>query len=171
MLTHAMSIPQLAPILAVLVALGVGIDYALFIVSRYRDALSRLRPPEEAVVEALTPAGRAVLFAGCTVMISVLGMLLMGLSFLYGLAVGTSIAVLVAVTAALTLLPALLGFLGFNVDKLSVLPAGSKHRRAPELLARTVSEALGLPDEAGGNTPRALAEVLARSARKEAGAS
>src|SRR5207248_9428775 len=71
-------------------------------------------------VEALTTAGRAVLFAGCTVMISVLGMLLMGLNFLYGLAVGTSIAVAVAVAAALTLLPALLGFLGFNVDKLSV---------------------------------------------------
>jgi RND superfamily putative drug exporter len=122
-LARFMTTPEFTPQVATMIGLGVGIDYALFIVSRYRDALARLRPPEDAVVEAITTAGRAVLFAGCTVMISVLGMLLMGLSFLYGLAVGTSIAVLVAVAAALTLLPALLGFLGFNVDKLSV------HRR------------------------------------------
>jgi RND superfamily putative drug exporter len=120
LISHLISVPQFSTQLASMIGIGVGIDYALFIVSRYRDALARLRPPEEAVVEALTTAGRAVLFAGCTVMISVLGMLLMGLNFLYGLAVGTSIAVLVAVAAALTLLPALLGFLGFNVDKLSI---------------------------------------------------
>ena len=119
-LARFMNTPEFTPQVATMIGLGVGIDYALFIVSRYRDALSRLRPPEDAVVEALTTAGRAVLFAGCTVMISVLGMMLMGLNFLYGLAVGTSIAVAVAVGAALTLLPALLGFLGFNVDKLSV---------------------------------------------------
>ena len=119
-LARFMNTPEFTPQVATMIGLGVGIDYALFIVSRYRDALARLRPPEDAVVEALTTAGRAVLFAGCTVMISVLGMLLMGLNFLYGLAVGTSLAVAVAVGAALTLLPALLGFLGFNVDKLSI---------------------------------------------------
>jgi len=119
-LARFMNTPEFTPQVATMIGLGVGIDYALFIVSRYRDALARLRPPEDAVVEAITTAGRAVLFAGCTVMISVLGMMLMGLNFLYGLAVGTSIAVLVAVAAALTLLPALLGFLGFNVDKLSI---------------------------------------------------
>ena len=119
-LARFMSTPDFTVQVASMIGLGVGIDYALFIVSRYRDALSRLRPPEDAVVEALTTAGRAVLFAGCTVMISVLGMLLMGLSFLYGLAVGTSIAVAISVAAALTLLPALLGFIGFNIDKLSV---------------------------------------------------
>jgi RND superfamily putative drug exporter len=115
-----MSTPDFTVQVASMIGLGVGIDYALFIVSRYRDALSRLRPPEDAVVEAITTAGRAVLFAGCTVMISTLGMLLMGLSFLHGLAVGTSLAVLISVGAALTLLPALLGFIGFNIDKLSV---------------------------------------------------
>jgi RND superfamily putative drug exporter len=119
-LARVVTTPEFTPQVATMIGLGVGIDYALFIVSRYRDALARLRPPEDAVVEALTTAGRAVLFAGCTVMISVLGMLLMGLEFLYGLAVGTSVTVLIAVTAALTLLPALLGFLGFNVDKLSI---------------------------------------------------
>ena len=119
-LARFMSTPDFTPQVASMIGLGVGIDYALFIVSRYRDALSRLRPPADAVVEAITTAGRAVLFAGMTVMISVLGMLLMGMSFLYGMAVGTSIAVAVAVAAALTLLPALLGFIGFNIDKLSI---------------------------------------------------
>ncbi len=119
-LARFMSTPDFTVQVASMIGLGVGIDYALFIVSRYRDALARLRPPEDAVVEALTTSGRAVLFAGCTVMISVLGMLLMGLPFLYGLAVGTSIAVALAVAAALTLLPALLGFIGFNINKFSI---------------------------------------------------
>ena len=119
-LARFMSTPDFTPQVASMIGLGVGIDYALFIVSRYRDALSRLQPPAEAVVEAITTAGRAVLFAGMTVMISVLGMLLMGMSFLYGMAVGTSIAVAIAVAAALTLLPAMLGFIGFKIDKLSI---------------------------------------------------
>ena len=119
-LARFVTTPDFSTQVASMIGLGVGIDYALFIVSRYRDALARLRPPEEAVVEAITTAGRAVLFAGCTVMISVLGMLLMGLSFLNGLAVGTSLAVAIAVAAALTLLPALLGFIGFKIDKWSV---------------------------------------------------
>jgi RND superfamily putative drug exporter len=108
------------PQVATMIGLGVGIDYALFIVTRYRDALGRRGSPEEAVAEAISTAGRAVAFAGCTVMISVLGMFLMGLDFLYGMALGTALAVLVAVAAALTLLPALLGFLGHNIDKLRV---------------------------------------------------
>jgi len=119
-LSRVITTPDFTTQIASMIGLGVGIDYALFIVSRYRDALSRLRPPEDAVVEAITTSGRAVLFAGMTVMISVLGMLLMGLSFLHGLAFGTSLAVAIAVSAALTLLPALLGFIGFNIDKLSV---------------------------------------------------
>jgi RND superfamily putative drug exporter len=120
LMARFMDTPDFTTQVASMIGIGVGIDYALFIVSRYRDALARLRPPEEAVVEAVTTAGRAVLFAGCTVMISVLGMLLMGLPFLYGMAVGTSIAVAISVAAALSLLPALLGFIGFNIDKLSV---------------------------------------------------
>jgi putative drug exporter of the RND superfamily len=119
-LARFMDTPDFSTQVASMIGIGIGIDYALFIVSRYRDALARLRPPEDAVVEAITTAGRAVLFAGCTVMISVLGMLLMGLPFLYGMAVGTSIAVAISVAAALSLLPALLGFIGFNIDKLSV---------------------------------------------------
>jgi RND superfamily putative drug exporter len=115
--------PDFAPQVATMIGLGVGIDYALFIVTRYRGALERGATPETAVVEAMTTSGRAVMFAGCTVMISLLGMLVMRLSFLDGLAVGTSLAVAIAVAAALTLLPALLGFVGTNVNRLRI------HRR------------------------------------------
>jgi RND superfamily putative drug exporter len=115
--------PDFAPQVATMIGLGVGIDYALFIVTRYRAALERGGTPETAVVEAMTTSGRAVMFAGCTVMISLLGMLVMRLSFLDGLAVGTSLAVAIAVAAALTLLPALLGFVGTNVNRLRI------HRR------------------------------------------
>jgi putative drug exporter of the RND superfamily len=122
--------PDFTVQVASMVGIGVGIDYALFIVTRYREALRRRGPERspghvhDAVVEAIDTAGRAVLFAGVTVMISLMGMFLMGLSFLYGLAVGTSTAVLVAVLAALTLLPALLATVGYRLDRLSI------HRRA-----------------------------------------
>ena len=112
--------PDFSPQVATMIGLGVGIDYALFIVTRYRDALSRGASPERAVTEAISTAGRAVVFAGCTVVISLLGMFLMGLDFLHGLALGTSFSVAVAVAAAVTLLPALLGFLGTNINRLRV---------------------------------------------------
>jgi len=119
-LANVFTTPDFAPQVAAMIGLGVGIDYALFIVTRYREALHRTNSPEASVVEAMTTAGRAVVFAGFTVMVSVLGMLLMGLNFLHGLAVGTSFAVVVAVLAAITLLPALLGFVGFTIDKFKV---------------------------------------------------
>ena len=103
-----------------MIGIGVGIDYSLFIVTRYREALHRTQSPEAAVVEAINTSGRAVVFAGFTVMVSVLGMFLMGLDFLHGLALGTSLAVVIAMLAAITLLPALLGFVGFTIDKLRV---------------------------------------------------
>ena len=112
--------PSFAPQVAAMIGIGVGIDYALFIVTRYRAALHRTGSPEAAVIEAMNSSGRAVVFAAFTVMISVLGMILMGLSFLHGLAVGTSLAVVIAMLAAITLLPALLGFVGFTVDRFTV---------------------------------------------------
>ena len=118
--------PDFAAQMAAMIGLGVGIDYALFIVTRYREAVRRGAGPEAAIAEAIGTAGRAVTFAGMTVMISLLGMFLMGLPFLYGLAVGTATAVAVAVLAAVTLLPALLGYLGRHLDRLSV------HRRLPD---------------------------------------
>jgi RND superfamily putative drug exporter len=116
-IANVFTTPDFAAQVATMIGIGVGIDYALFIVTRYRDALHRTQSPEAAVLEALNTSGRAVVFAGSTVMISVLGMFLMGLPFLHGLAVGISLAVAIAVLAALTLLPALLGFVGFNIDR------------------------------------------------------
>ncbi len=98
--------------LALLIGLGVGIDYALFIVTRYRQGLLRGLGREDAVVESLDTSGRAVLFAGMIVCIAMLGMFALGVSFLYGVAIAASIAVAFTVLAALTLLPALLGFFG-----------------------------------------------------------
>jgi RND superfamily putative drug exporter len=108
------------PQVAAMIGIGVGIDYALFIITRYRAALDRGTDREDAVAEAMGTAGRAVVFAGCTVVISLLGMFLMGLSFLHGLAVGTSCAVLVAVLAAVTLVPAMLGIAGRRIDSLHI---------------------------------------------------
>ena len=119
-LANVLSTPDFAPQVAAMIGIGVGIDYALFIVTRYRNALHRPSSPEAAVIEAMNTSGRAVVFAGVTVMISVLGILLMGLPFLHGLAVGTSLAVFVAVLAAITLLPALLGFAGTSIDRFRV---------------------------------------------------
>ncbi len=121
--TGIIDTPDFTVEVASMVGVGVGIDYALFIVTRYREALARTKDPESAVVEAIATAGRAVLFAGSTVVISLMGMFLMGLSFLYGLALGTATAVVVAVAAALTLLPAMLGFAGHKLDRWSI------HRR------------------------------------------
>jgi RND superfamily putative drug exporter len=122
---NVFSTPDFTAQVASMIGIGVGIDYALFIVTRYRDALDRGTEREDAVVEAISTAGRAVVFAGCTVMVSILGMFLMGIEFLDGLAVGVSLAVAIAVVAAVTLLPALLGFIGKGIDRLRV----RRHRR------------------------------------------
>ena len=111
-------VPTFGTELAAMIGIGVGIDYALFIVTRYRQGLHDGLDPEASVALALTTAGRAVLFAGCTVVISLLGMLLLGLQFIYGLAFGAIAAVVLVMAAALTLLPAVLGFCGHAIDRL-----------------------------------------------------
>ncbi|MDQ3898851.1 MAG: MMPL family transporter [Actinomycetota bacterium] len=120
LLAHVVNVPNFTPIVAAMIGIGVGIDYALFIVTRYRQGLRNGHDPEQATVAAIGTAGRAVLFAGTTVIISVLGMLLMGLPFLQGVAVGSAAAVLVAMLASVTLLPAMLGFTGRTIDRLKV---------------------------------------------------
>ncbi|MFZ9482924.1 MAG: MMPL family transporter [Ilumatobacteraceae bacterium] len=110
------SMPEFSTQMSAMIGLGVGIDYALFIVTRYREALREGFEPEGAVVRAVDTSGRAVLFAGITVMVSLLGLFVVGLSFVRGLAVAGAIAVLVMVVASLTLLPALLGFVGRSID-------------------------------------------------------
>jgi RND superfamily putative drug exporter len=114
-LTHATSVVDFAPILGALIGLGVGIDYALFIVTRHRRGLQSGLTPEEAVVTAINTSGRAVLFAGTTVCIALLGILVLGVTFLNGLAIASALVVVFTVAAAVTLLPAMLGVFGMRV--------------------------------------------------------
>lgn len=116
LLSRIIEMPDFTIQLAAMIGLGVGIDYALFIVTRYREHLHRGETPEQATISAIDTAGRAVMFAGITVIISLMGMFLMGLSFVRGLAIGASLAVLMTMIASVTLLPALLGFAGHKIE-------------------------------------------------------
>jgi RND superfamily putative drug exporter len=118
--THAIDIADFAPQLAAMIGLGVGIDYALFIVTRFRSGIAAGLEVREAVVQSVDTSGRAVLFAGVTVMVALLGMLLMGVSFLYGVAISASLAVFFTMLASLTLLPALLAIVGGRIDSLRI---------------------------------------------------
>ncbi|GGN75794.1 membrane protein [Streptomyces albiflavescens] len=112
LLGHAMTVADFAPMLGMLIGLGVGIDYALFIVTRHRRGLKRGLPVAEAARNAVATTGRAVVFAGATVCIALLGMLILRLSFLNGVAIAASLTVVLTVAASVTLLPALLSFIG-----------------------------------------------------------
>jgi RND superfamily putative drug exporter len=115
LLSHVFSVASFATILGVLIGLGVGVDYALLIVTRHRNGLKAGRSVEDATVNAINTAGRAVFFAGVTVCIALLGQFALGVSFLYGIAVCAAITVALTMLASLTLLPALLGFVGPKV--------------------------------------------------------
>jgi RND superfamily putative drug exporter len=114
-LTHAISVASWVPQVAIIVALGVGVDYALFIVSRHRNGLLAGQTPEDAAVTALNTSGRAVLLAGLTVCVALLGLFALQVSSLYGVAVTVALVVGLTMVASLTLLPAMLGFLGPKV--------------------------------------------------------
>ncbi len=124
--THVFDTAQFAPQLAAMIGLGVGIDYALFILTRFRNGLDEGLEPRDASIAAVDTAGRAVLFAGVTVIISLMGMLLLGISFLYGVAMSAALAVLFTMIAALTLLPALLTIAGRRVDRLRIPGLGKR---------------------------------------------
>jgi RND superfamily putative drug exporter len=109
LLSNVITVPEDTTFLGLMIGLGVGIDYALFIVTRYREAVHQGYPAREAVGLAMSTAGRAVVFAGATVVISMLGLLVVGLGWLTGMGVGISITVLATMVTSLTLLPALLG--------------------------------------------------------------
>ncbi|WP_406725365.1 MMPL family transporter [Streptomyces sp. GD-15H] len=114
LLGHVMTVADFAPMLGMLIGLGVGIDYALFIVTRHRRGLKRGLSVTEAATEAVATTGRAVVFAGATVCIALLGMLILRLNFLNGVAVAASLTVVLTVAASVTLLPALLSFIGMR---------------------------------------------------------
>ena len=127
LVVHAINMPSFSNQAVAMIGIGVGIDYALLIVTRYREGLHDGLGPEDATVRAIDTAGRSVVFAGCTVIVAVMGMFTIGLDMIRGLAVGVSIGVLMTMLAAVTLLPAILGFVGRNIDKL-----GLPHRRRGE---------------------------------------
>ena len=117
MLTKVLAVPEFTPLIATLIGIGVGIDYSLLIVTRYRAALHQGMEPRDAVALAIDTSGRAVLFAGITVVISLAGLFMMNLDFMRSVALGAMAAVLMTLLAALTLLPALLGFVGWSIDR------------------------------------------------------
>ncbi|MFF1694272.1 MMPL family transporter [Streptomyces sp. NPDC058257] len=148
LLSHVTDIPEVAPLLGSLIGLGVGIDYALFIVTRHRRGILRGMEPEKSAVQALNTSGRAVLFAGGTVCIALAGMLVMNMRFLDGVVIAASLTVVLSVLAAVTLLPSLLGLLGPRVLS----------RRQRRRLAATGPE----PAEASGLAARWSAYVQKR---------
>ncbi|MCX5531153.1 MMPL family transporter [Streptomyces sp. NBC_00006] len=133
LLGHAMTVADFAPMLGMLVGLGVGIDYALFIVTRHRKGLKRGLPVAEAAERAVATTGRAVVFAGATVCIALLGMLMLGLSFLNGVAIAASVTVLLTVAASVTLLPGLLSFIGMRALSRRERRRLADHGPEPEL--------------------------------------
>jgi RND superfamily putative drug exporter len=128
--SNVFSTASFAPELAAMIGLGVGIDYALFILTRFRNGLDEGLEPQPAAIASVNTAGRAVLFAGITVIISLMGMLLLGISFLYGVAIAAAIAVLFTMIAALTLLPALLTLVGRRIDRLRIPGLGKRNPEA-----------------------------------------
>jgi putative drug exporter of the RND superfamily len=192
LITLFVDTPDFAPAVAGLIGIGVGIDYSLLILTRFRSALAGGAEVRDALVEAISTAGRSVIVAGLTVVISMFGLFFMGVSFLYGVALSASLAVLVVVIAAITLLPALLAFAGRRVDRLHIPGLGralrttdgtlaarwsgfvQRHAAASAIAATVVLLALaapvlglryGFPDESNdrqGTTTRAAYDLVSR---------
>ncbi len=123
--THVTSMSNISPELAIMIGLGVGVDYALFIVTRFKENHARHPDVQAAIVGAMDTSGRAILLAGTTVIIALLGMFATGVTFMYGLAIASVLAVLTVLAASLTVLPALLAFFGQRL----VRPSRSARRR------------------------------------------
>src|SRR6478672_5162129 len=120
LLANVIDVPNWTTAVSGLIGIGVGIDYALLVLTRFRAALADGKDRHDAVVEAVTTAGRSVLIAGSTVVIAVLGLFLTGLPYMYGVAISAALAVLVVMLASISLLPALLSYLGPKVDRLRI---------------------------------------------------
>jgi len=131
LLANVIDVPDWTTAVSGLIGIGVGVDYALLVLTRFRAAMDDGKDPHDAVIEAVTTAGRSVILAGGTVVISVLGLMLTGLPYMYGVAISASLAVLVVMLAAVTLLPALLSYLGPKVDRWRLPLIG---RRKPQVV-------------------------------------
>jgi len=120
LLANVIDVPDWTTAVSGLIGIGVGIDYSLLVLTRFRSAMKDGKDRHDAVIEAVTTAGRSVIIAGSTVVIAVLGLCLTGLSYMYGVAIAASLAVLVVMLASISLLPALLAYLGHRVDRLHI---------------------------------------------------
>ena len=120
LLANVVDVPDWTTAVSGLIGIGVGIDYSLLVLTRFRAAMKEGKDRHDAVVEAVTTAGRSVIIAGGTVVIAVLGLFLTGLTYMYSVAISASLAVLVVMLAAVSLLPALLSYLGPKVDRLHI---------------------------------------------------
>jgi RND superfamily putative drug exporter len=131
-ISHVVDTPDFAPQLAGLIGLGVGIDYALIVVTRYRAEHARGLSRDDALLLSLDTAGRTVFFAGLTVIIALLGLLLLGLSFMQGASLASALAVALVMSASLTLLPAMLSKMGDWIDRWHLrIPFRKRHEPAP----------------------------------------
>lgn len=124
-LSHVITMADATTSTVAMIGIGVGIDYALFIVTRFREGLHDGLSVEDSVVEAVDTSGRAVIFAGATVIIALLGLLAIGLSFVTGLAIGMAIAVAIMLIASITLLPSLIAMVGHRIDTTTKAAVGS----------------------------------------------
>ncbi len=163
--THVVDTPNFSSELAAMIGLGVGIDYALFILTRFREAYRTPGPTfhdsRESVLRAIDTAGRAVLFAGTTVVIALLGMMLLGVDFLYGVAISASIGVLLVMLASLTLLPALLTISGHKVARPSRRARRRGEEQAPQLEGTPAAGAWLRWSRFVGERPATIAVVAA----------
>ena len=148
LVTYVVEIPAFATTMASMVGLGAGIDYALFVVTRHREHLAAGMSLDDSIVRATTSAGRSVVFAGGTVMVSILGLAVAGLPFLTAGGIAIALVVLVMVVAAVTLLPALLRLIGHRIDRLHVgrrraaADTGRWHRWAEHVIRHRVAYAI-----------------------------
>ncbi|MGO9754753.1 MAG: MMPL family transporter [Solirubrobacteraceae bacterium] len=143
--THVTNMSNIAPELALMIGLGVGIDYSLFIVTRFRENYVASGDVDRSIVEAMDTSGRAILLAGATVVIALLGMFATGDAFMYGLAIAAVVAVVLRLIASLTLLPAILSRFGARIVR-------PHHTRTQRFGRRATA-----PAGANGSTPAALA--------------
>jgi len=116
LISNLLTVPSFASSIGAMIGLGVGIDYALFIVTRYRENLAAGHGPEDAIARAMDTAGRAVVFAGLTVVVSLLGMVIIGLAFIVGLGISAAVTVLITMLASISLLPAFIGLAKHRVE-------------------------------------------------------
>ncbi|MEQ7125676.1 MMPL family transporter [Actinopolymorpha sp. B11F2] len=140
-LTNWVTIGTSGPVVAAMIGLGVGIDYALLVVTRHREGLSLGQDPAESIETAMATAGRAVIVAGVTVIVAILSLYLIGVPFVSALGLASAITVATTLLAAVTLLPALLGVFGRHLDRLRVRRIGTTHtsdRQGWRLWARGV---------------------------------